>query len=127
MGRIFFPNGNIYYKLIFKLFFSSRSGILRIISIMETQLPSRIGFPNYSQGTSLSSGSFIASQPLYIVITKNNAGNNSAYIQVNGSTVAALEGSSQGYNKTFGCAYVYTGDSITITLNNSICKQYPLR
>lgn len=94
---------------------------------METQLPSRIGFPNYSQGTSRSAGSFIASQPLYIVITKNNAGNNSAYITVNGSTVAALEGSSQGYNKTFGCAYVYTGDSVTITLNNSICTQYPLR
>ena len=63
MGRFFFPNGNIYYKLIFKLFFSSRSGILRIISIMSIYRKL-----NYGTAFDISSSFYIGSAPYQVTI-----------------------------------------------------------
>lgn len=94
---------------------------------MNNKLPTRAGFPNYTAAISQGAGSFTADQSYYIVIQKNNAGNNSAYLTINGRQVAALEGSSQGYNRTFACAYCYKGDTVKVQLNNSSCVKYPLR
>lgn len=92
---------------------------------MDSKLVTKAGFPNYKAG--VSTNTFTADQPYFIVASKPAAGNNSAVISINGATVINLQGTSQGYNQITGCCYCDKGDSVSISLNNASCVRYPLK
>ena len=92
---------------------------------MDSELVTKTGFPNYKAGVSTSS--FTADQPYFIVASKPAAGNNLARVLINGATVINLVGTSQGYNQITDCCYCDKGDSVSISLSNASCVRYPLK